>query len=155
MQDDLTWCIRKASPKSWIENFMTAISPTTWLLLVFGCVYLCGFVLYLMLQFDQNYEQRNNRDLHYTILLVAFPMLTGLNQRFQPKSWSLRIFYGCMVLTMFAFAMIAETFTFKFIKLQFPTYQMATVEELASNGMILMGSEHVRDLVRTNQMVCF
>lgn len=155
MQDNLTWCLQKATAKSWIMSFMTAISPATWILLLLGPIYGTSCILYLMMQFDRNYEQRNNRDWHYTVILIALPMLTGLNQRFQPKSWSIRVFYGCMVLSMFAFAQIGATFTFKYIKLQFPTYQMATVEELARNEMILMGSEHAWDLVRTSKMVCF
>lgn len=153
MQDELTWCVRKADKMSWLSTFMTGTSASVWITLVFGYGYGSGFVLYLMLQFDKGYRQRNNRDWHYTTILIALPTFIGISQRFHPKAWTARIFYGCMLLGMFAFTQIGTTYLFKFFQVRFPKHQIATIDELASNDYTLMGSSRVRNLIRLNEQV--
>lgn len=99
-QDDFTWCLQKAPKMLWLLSIMTALSPTVWVLVIFGYGYVSGFLLYLLIQFDEKYEQRNNRDWHYTTLLISLPSVIGTSQRFRPHSIKIRFIYAFFLIAM-------------------------------------------------------
>lgn len=152
-QDDFTWCVQEAQKLPWIFSIVTALSPTVWLLLIFGYGYGAGFLLYLMIQFDEKYEQRNNRDWHYTTWLVSLPSVLGTSQRFRPHSVKIRFIYAFFLLAMIIFVQYAFVNLYKFIQVRFPKHQIKTIEEIVYNDFTLMGSEQVRRILEIDQKV--
>lgn len=153
MQDDLTWCVQKAALMPWILNLPTAMSATCWVLLLLGYVYVSGFLLYIVIQFDTKYKHRNRRDWHYTTWLIAMPSMIGLGQRFHPLSWRLRFFYAWMLLAMVIMMQIIMAFLYEYLQVRFPMHQIATVDEINSNGLVLMGSTRVWSLISLDDKV--
>lgn len=153
IEDDYTWCIKTASAISAAYGFMQGMSTLSWILLVFGYGYGSSFILLLMIQFDKRYKQRNNRDWHYTTILIVLPAMTASSLRFNPTSWSLRLFYACMLFSMLAFTQVGMTFLFKSFQFGFFSHQIATVNELQRYELTLMGSAHVRDMVHMDERV--
>lgn len=152
-QDDFTWCVQKAPKLPWIFSLVTALSPTVWLLLIFGYGYGSGFLLYLMIQFDEKYEQRNNRDWHYMTWLVALPSVLGTSQRFRPHSVKIRFIYSFFLIAMIFLVQYAFVNLYTFIQIRFPKHQIKTVEEIVYNDLMLMGSEQVRRILEVDEKV--
>lgn len=108
-----------------------------------------------MIQFDQKYAQRNNRDWHYTTLLISLPSVIGFGQRFHPISNQLRLFYGFMLLSMLIFMQIVFVFFLQYLKIQISRFQVATIEEIVEYEYDLMGSYEVMSFVKHNKKVNF
>lgn len=152
-QDDLTWCIQKAKNLPMIFNIFVSATPECWLLLIFGVGYTCGFLFYIMIQFDLKYEKRNQRDWHYTTWLISLPSVIGVNQRFQPKSHSLRFFYGFyLVVAMFAWQNIF-LLVIPFIKKPIYRPQISTIHEIIKDEFRLAGSTEVHSLISFDERV--
>lgn len=152
-QDDFTWCVQKAPKLPWIFSLMNALTPTVWLLLIFGYGYGAGFLLYLMIQFDKQYEQRNNRDWHYMTWLVSLPAVLGTSQRFCPQSAIIRFIYAFFLIAMIIFVQYAFVNLYTFIQVRFPKHQIKTIEEIVYNELILMGPEQIRTMLQVDQKV--
>lgn len=152
-QDDFIWCIQKAALLPWIVSVMTIMSPACWFIFVFGYAYLAGFVLFLLIQFDLDYKQRNNRDWHYLTWLVSLPSVTGFGQRFHPRGWKLRLFYAWMLIAMVFTIQICTCYLYKFLQVRVPRYQVTTIQEINSYGYILMGEARVRHLIMADDQV--
>lgn len=152
-QDDFTWCIHKAEFFPTILNFFAIAPLGIWLSLFFGFGYGWGLILFIMIQFDRKYDQRNNRDWHYTTLLITLPAVIGLGQRFHPISNQVRLFYGLMLLSMVVFMQICFVFVLHYLKIRVPRHQVATVEELVKYEYDLMGSYDVMSFIKHNEKV--
>lgn len=153
LQDDLTWCIQNAGKMPWIFNLVTTMSPAVWLIVFFAYGYVSGFLLYLLIQFDAKYKQRNNRDIHYTTILISLPSVIGVTQRFQPYSGKIRIIYAIVLVGLIIGVQIALVHFYKFLQIRFPRYQIATLDEIIAYQYVLMGSAHVQQLVWTEKKV--
>lgn len=147
-QDDFTWCLQKAPKMLWLLSIMTALSPTVWVLVIFGYGYVSGFLLYLLIQFDEKYEQRNNRDWHYTTLLISLPSVIGTSQRFRPHSIKIRFIYAFFLIAMIFCVQYATVNMYKFVQIRFSKHQISTLDEMRSYGMTLIGSEPVRRILQ-------
>lgn len=146
-QDDMTWCILKSKNYPMIINAFLAVAPECWILLIFGIGYGIALLIYIMVQFDLKYNQRNNRDWHYTLLLITLPGIIGFNQRFKPKSTSLRIFYGFILIMMLFIWQIVYFKAIRFIKIPMQRPQISTVDAIASHSFHLSGSLEVKALI--------
>lgn len=146
-QDDLTWCIQRSKEIPWLIGVFLAADPECWLLMIFGVGYVSAIIIYIMIQFDLEYEHRNKRDFHYITAFVALPALVGSNQRFEPKNIPLRLFYGYVLLVM-SFAWQTFFFLgwhhFKYPG-RFP--QTSTVTKIAGSGYRLAGSMEALSLI--------
>lgn len=152
-QDDLTWCIQKAGKSPWIINLLQCPTPTVCVVFIFGYGYVYSFLLYVLIQFDTKYKQRNNRDWHYAAILISLPSAIGLSQRFRPVSWNIRIFYGVILLANLLAVQVALVHWYKFLQIQTPMHQIASVEEIIANDYALMGSAAVKNAIDTDQKV--
>lgn len=152
-QDDFTWCIQKAALLPWFLSIMTMLSPTVWFLFIFGYAYLTGFILFLFIQFDLSYKQRNNRDWHYFTWLVSVPSIIGFGQRFHPRAWRLRLFYAWTLISMIFCVQLCTVYLYKYLQVRFPKHQITTIEEIKSNGFILMGEARVQRLITADDKV--
>lgn len=152
-QDDLTWCIQKSKNVSWFISLFLAAAPECWVLMIFGVGYFSMLVIYIMIQFDLKYNHRNSRDIHYLTLSVVLTALIGTNQRFHPKWFPLRLFYGYLLLVMvFAWQ--------TFFLLGWPHFknpghyaQITTVNEIIADGYRLAGSIEVHSMILHDQKV--
>lgn len=139
-QDDLTWCVQKSKNYPMIINLLSAATPECWFLMIFGVGGISALIMYFMIQFDLNYEMRNNHNLVHMIVLVALPALIGINQRFHPKFMPLRIFYGFLILIMvFAWQSIF-LLGWRFFSVPAQRPQTSTVDELIDYDFRLAGS---------------
>lgn len=140
IQDDITWCVQQSKNYPMIINLFSAATPECWLLMILGVGGVSAIVMYLMIQFDLEYEMRNNHNLMYIIILVALPALIGINQRFHPKFAPLQIFYGLLILIMvFAWQSIF-LLGWRFFSVPVQRPQTATVAELIDYRFRLAGS---------------
>lgn len=152
-QDDFTWCVQKSKNWSMFLNLFAAASVECWFLIIFGVGLGSAFVMYIMIQFDLEYSMRNARDWHYMTWLVGFPMLIGFNQRFQPKSNTLRIFYGFLLIIMVFAWQTFFLLGFRYFKEPIQRPQIATTTELANSEFRLAGSIEVKSLISYDQRV--
>lgn len=140
-----------------LVNTFLAATPASWLTLIFGVGYGSGLLLYIMIQFDLEYEHRNHRDWHYTTWLIALPAVIGVNQRFHPKHSAIRLYYGLMLLVMMV--VWQSLFWYGFPFFQDPTQfaQTATVDEIVEDEFRLVGSTEVLSLISHDSRVslCF
>ena len=149
----MTWCVKKASYVHYLLNVFFAATPEVWIIGIFGIGYTAGFVLYLMVQFDLKYENRNQRDWHYTTLLIALPTVIGISPRFHPKSTSLRIFYCFFLLACVAVWQILLFLGLKFIKIPVLKHQVSTTAEIIDWEYRLAGSTEVLGLTSFDDRV--
>lgn len=153
-QDDLTWCIQRAPFYSYMVNFLFLADPECWILIIFGVGYVGGFLLYIGIQFDMEYKRRNQHDWHYTTILIMLPAVIGVNLRYQPGFFTLKI-----ILFVISMACIVhwQIFLFKlvrFIKIPIRHAQIATIDEIVTMDFRLAGSEDVLSLISFDQRVC-
>ena len=154
-QDELTWCIQKSKTYPMIINAFLAVSPTCWFILIFGVAYGITVVIYIMVQFDLKDNQRNKRDWHYTLMLITIPAIIGFNQRFKPKSTSLRFFYGFILIMMLFIWQIVYFKAIRFIKVPMQRPQISTIDDIASRGYYLCGSHEVKAVIQFDERVSF
>lgn len=152
-QDDMTWCVKKATHVHFLLHIFLAATPEIWITLIFGIGYTTGFLLYLMIQFDSEYKHRNQRDWHYTTWLIALPAVIGVNPRFHPKSSFLRIFY-CFTLIMSMFEWQIYLFLgVKFFKVHVRKHQISTTAEIIDWEYRLLGTDEVFGLISFDDRV--
>lgn len=154
-QDDLTWCLRRAKMFPLILNLAAAAPPEIWICTIFGIGHGTALVFYVMVQFDSKYKQRNNRDWSYMLFVVAFPAGIGINQRFQPKSILLRLFYGFVLIMSLFIWQILFLYGTRFLQVPVRRAQISTVAEIVSNDFHLMGSTEVLALISFDERVHF
>lgn len=152
-QDDYTWCIQQAKYFSHIYNFLLAATPECWIIYIFVFGYGTGFVLYLLLQFDLEYKQRNVRDWHYTTWLIALPIGIASNLRFQPKYWPLRLFYAYAMVCGVVVWTIGFTYVLEKVKTPVQRHQISTIDEIVYNDFRLTGSAEVKELLSHDNRV--
>lgn len=154
-QDDLIWCIQRSKYYPWVVNILWAATPECWILLIFGVGYISGFVIYIMIQFDVNYKNRNQRDWHYTTWLVALPAVIAVNQRFRPTYWPLRMFYWLLLITMVVLWQIILFHCVRFIKIPIQRPQVSSMHEINEDEFRLVGSNEVLQLISFDERVRF
>lgn len=151
-QDDLTWCVQKSKNYPMMFNILSAATPSVWIItLIIGCIF--GILFYIMIQFDVEYEKRNDRDLRYTLLFIALPVVTGMNQSFHPKWSILRIFYIIMLIMAVIQWQIYIFFGVKFIKYPVQRKQIKTTIEIIENDFRLIGSTEVLQIISYDERV--
>lgn len=152
-QDDFTWCIQKSKNYPMIINAFLAVAPECYFILIFGVAYGIGFMIYIMLQFDLKYDQRNRRDWHYTLILITLPGIIGFNQRFKPKSTSLRMFYGFILIMMLFIWQIVYFKAIRFIKIPVQRPQISTIDGITNHEYHLYGSPEVKTFISFDKRV--
>lgn len=152
-QDDFTWCVQGAKKRPWLFSPMTAMTTTVWLVIIFGYGYITGYVLFLLIQFDSKYKQRNSRDWHYTTWLVSLPSFIGLGQTFRPVAWKVRLFYGLLLLTLLICSQTVTSYLMKFTQIRFLMHQIASIQEIVDNDFVLLGSAQVQNLIKMDNQV--
>lgn len=139
-QEDLTWCVQRAKYIPFTLNLFLAASPTVWVSgsLIWG--YASATVMYILIQFDLEYNKRNHRDFHYMCWIVTFPTMIGMTQRFHPKHSILRIYY-CLVALTLSFAWQKMFFhAFPFFTIPSRYAQISTVDQIVSDQFRLAGN---------------
>lgn len=155
IDDDLVWCTQKSNNYPMIINVFLSVAPECWFILVFSIGYLAGIIIYIMIQFDLEYKQRNQRDFHYAIWLIILPGIVGISQRFRPTFGPLRMFYGFILIMMIFIWQVIFFKGIRFIKIPVQRPQIATSEQLAEHAFALSGSNDVIDLITFDGKVLF
>lgn len=136
-----------------IINAFLAVAPECYFILIFGIAYGVGFMIYIMIQFDLKYVQRNRRDWHYTLILITLPGIIGFNQRFKPKSTSLRMFYGFILIMMLFIWQIVYFKAIRFIKVPMQRPQISTIDSIVNHEYNLYGSIEVKTFISFDKRV--
>lgn len=152
LQDDLTWCVQKSKNHPLILNVFWVATPECYILIIFGVGYPIGLIYYIMIQFDMKYRNRNQRDWHYSMIVIALPAITGMNQRFQPQHMVLRFFYAFILFMSFVYWQIFFFFLIRFMQ-PVSQWQISTVAEMVENGFRLSGSYEVLSLITFDERV--
>lgn len=129
------------------------IYPEVWFIIIFGYVYVGGFVLYVLLPYDLNYRDRNKRDWHYTTWLIVLPAVIGTSPNFKPLSGVNRMFYGCVLLLAVILFQICFSSIYEFLHLDIPQHQLASFQEIVERNFRLMGSPEAVNFISENQKV--
>lgn len=146
-QDDLTWCIQRSGYFSKLLTFFLIASYECWIMTIFGVGFFCSFVLYILIQFDLEFKDRNRRDFHYMLYMIMMPAIIGMNQRYQPKRFLLKFLYCGIAFvcvphwSIFFYAMI------RFQKVPIHKYQISTIAEIIETDFRLSGSSEVRNMI--------
>lgn len=146
--DNLMWCVRRAGIMPKVLSQAYLLTPTQWLVIIFGYGYPSGFLLYLLIQFDPKFEQRNNRDWHYTTWLVALPACIGMSPNFHPISCTSRIFFALMLASAFFFFQIIFTRTYLMLHYEMPWRQISSFKEIIEEDYGFVGAEEALKMLR-------
>lgn len=149
--DDYTWCVQRAKLLPLAVSFFRIATPGAWLLAI-GMGYVNGFILYLLLAFDPNPENRQ-RDLHYTTYVVSLSSYIGVSQRFNPKHWPLRTYYFIGLLFGMAFFTMFFQNIMVYTTMRIRKYQLTTVTELIDEDFRFAGEATALDYMRNQALV--
>lgn len=151
--DDLTWCVQKAQMMPMFLAQISAVEPAVWFLAFFGYGYPIGLLLYLLIQFDLKYRQRNHTDWHHTTLIITLPAFLGLSPNFKPLKGTVRIFYALFLISAFFVFQIAFTRAYNVLHAQRPWHQVSSLAEIMEMDFLLTGSLEAFNLLSRNEMV--
>lgn len=146
------WCIKKANFYPIMFSMFFIATLDSWLAL-FGCGYLAGTIIYILIQFDTKYKRRNQLDCHYANMLIALPGFTGINQRFHPHHTMLRLIfiYISMLFVLVWPALMLDIVQFLKVPVQWP--QVSTVTGCVNKAFQLSGSIEVHSLIAFDKRV--
>lgn len=149
----MTWCIQRAKFFSFLLNIFLIADPEVWLTIIFVVGYGLGFVLYVVIQFDLKYEQRNQRDSHYITLIIMLPTVIGTNQRYQPGFFSLKIVYFVIVMACVVHFLIFFYEAARSLEVPVQRLQKSTVAEIIAKDFRLAGSKDVLSMIKFDERV--
>lgn len=150
----MTWCVPRAKFYSLLMNGVLGASPLIWCTAI-ATFYIIGFIAYIFIQFDLEYEQRNQHDFHYVMLFIIWLTVFGCNNRFHPKLSIIRIYYVLTLLITFIFWQIVFLLGIEFMKTPIQHPQTSTVKDIARKNFRLSGSTEVFGLIASDERVNF
>lgn len=128
IQDDITWCVKKAGLTSTFFDLYAIGVWYIWVVMAMaGFVY--GILLYLLSGSDPKLKQRKE-NLMYFWIIVTSPMLIGLNQRFQPSDWRIRYSYIVTLFGYFAAMTIWTQSLYQYLSVTHFDHQVSTYDEM-------------------------
>lgn len=156
-QDTFAWCVRNSGFYPIYLNFFFLATPECWIFIIFGFGYGSGFILYIFIQYDPNYQYRNIRDWHYTTWLISLPVTISMSPRFKPIYGPLRIFYGFMLIIGMLISTFLLTYSINSLGRPLRQYQIHTQQEIISNKYRLFGSREFLEDIKFESKVrmCF
>lgn len=105
----------------------------------FLAAYLNGFVLYFLIQGDENpYWFR--KDLHYTIICIALPAYIGFSQIYRPRAILVHLFLGLMLLEGVVISGLWNGVLLRIITHPIQGIQTQTIAEIISDDFRLVGN---------------
>lgn len=125
-----------------------------WMTGIVFFLYGVGTCHYLLSELDVTIKHRHHRDWHFYIILVTLPGILGVGPRYRPISWKIRLYYAQLLLFPLPIHCMVNTFSYNFMKVQFPLYQIHTLHELTRNDFHLGGSLDVLNAISRNVLVC-
>lgn len=139
MNDDITWCVKRAEPLPRFISIMKIYSTFIW-----WTVFLSGFANGILLYFViSKLKSERKVDMNYSIFLIIFPLYINLPIMYKTKSLAIRIyslfisFFG-IIFFIYSFAQM----NFVIINATFYRYdQISSFYELTENQFKLIGSE--------------
>lgn len=128
IQDDITWCVKKAGLTS---TYFDLYAIGTWYsYVVFAtAAYLYGIMLYFLSASDPELKQRKANLMYYWIVVTS-PMLLGMNQRFQPSGWRIRCTYIVTLFGFFAAMTIWTQSLYQYLSVTHYDHQVSTYSEM-------------------------
>lgn len=148
----MTWCVPKAKFYSLLLNGVYGTSLPIWCT-GFATFYFIGFIVYIYIQFDLEYEQRNQHDFNYVMLSIILPTVFGSNNRFHPKLSSIRIYYVFTLLITFILWQVVFLLGIEFMKTPIQQPQISSVNDIVSKNFRLSGSTEVFGLIASDERV--
>ncbi|KAJ0173845.1 hypothetical protein K1T71_010994 [Dendrolimus kikuchii] len=140
IQDEMTWCVPKATTASTWDNLVIIFQWTTWV-----ATFVCLFVMGLL--FHYLYYREHNKSVTKwptNSLLMTFSMLLGWGASFSPKSSTFRI----LIFAWLCFSINMEVSYESFLRifLMHPRFnkQISSQAELIESGISLGGRDVYR-----------
>lgn len=151
-QDELIWCMQRAHKIPIFINFFFMIPVDMWIFFVLISGLLCSTLIYLLVQFDKNY-QGHRIDFFYTLLLIVIPSYSASSSHFHPTNIRLRVLYWMLLTCPMFFQSMIGAYLYQFMKFQFYYHQIASIGEISKEEFRFMGSIEVLDSIKHNTMV--
>lgn len=131
--DKMTWCVAVAKLIPLWQNIF-AIFPDWFWCFIFAFAYVKGFILLLMMSFDQ---KQNN---YHMCMLITLATIIGLPCPIRPLHWKYRFYFMSMV--VFGMIFIASFTSFLLQIITNPKYekQIDAVETMVSKEFIMTGN---------------
>lgn len=152
-QDELIWCVQRAQIIPKLLNSLQIFSVEVWILNTVCSYFLCTGLLYLLIQFDHEYERKNLLDINYALFLIVVPTHIGQYPRFFPKKRYIRFFFAFILLIPQIFHAMHGAFIYRYMKVDFFYHQVSTVDEILNNEFRLTGSYEFLNALKSNAIV--
>lgn len=123
-------------------------------MMVVGLGYVNGVILYFIVKFDSR-TQHHKLNVHHTIYMISLPSWIGVTQRFNPKSWPLRLYYfSTLLFGITLFAICLNQFGER-AQARVRKYQVHSVAELVDMEYRFFGTSAVLENMRKQVSVRF
>lgn len=147
MQDDLTWCVRRANEiPRWMNVYYIPKDFAT---------YAAGFSLHIMtilLAYLLSTYEENSADLiFYAVSSVA--ILTQFNQSYTPRKPMNRIIFMLCVISTFWLTQIFNAYYFRYIRTTLYEIQICTLDDIRDNQFSFAGDSDVYNHLITGNAV--
>lgn len=151
INDDITWCVPKAKRLPEYIAVMKLFTPLTWCL-TFGTGYFLALIVFLLMPLTRHDKQK---DIHYTVYLIIFPLCINLPYKYQTQNWILRIFFLFVSFCGLVF------FSYLVAQLQGPIVypskyiyrQIDNIHDLISKNFILSSSFEARERLNVSKAI--
>lgn len=152
LQDDITWCVSRAKPRSqWFNLFHMVKDIETYVIGSFLLV--CTiFVSYLMLAFEENTHLQYDL-FHLTVVILQ--TVCALTAAFKPRTTVIRIYYAIFLIVPFWLTQIYSAFLVNYMSHVIHVHQISTVHEIASKNFHLAGDHFCHAFLTDRKMVRF
>lgn len=140
LQDDLTWCVRRAETLPIFLNIFRLTDIYVWFSYS-GLIVLCGIFLFIYIKTDPHIVHLN-KNIYYMILLVAAPASAGfaINRRIMPHRPLFRIFFVVIVLASYVGLVTWSSFLSVTMLHTFRLDQVADIDGLIEQNFDLSSS---------------
>ncbi|KAH8331192.1 hypothetical protein KR067_012616 [Drosophila pandora] len=141
-QDDLTWCVAKAKRRYGFFNFVETFNADAGFLI--GLFVIVCSIVVLLAQRVSQFRLRNING-YFSICLRIMGILLNQAIALQDFPLTLRQLFAISFLMGFFFSNTYQSFLISSLTNPRSSYQIRTLEEIHSHGMVIMGtSENVR-----------
>lgn len=140
IQDDLTWCVRRAETLPVFLNIFRLTDLYVWFS-YFGLIFLTGILLFIYVKFDPHIMHLN-KNIYYMILLIAAPASGGfaVNRRMLPHRSLFRLYMVIILLASYVGLVTWSSFLSVTMLHTYRLDQVADIDELIEQNFDLSSS---------------
>lgn len=151
IQDDQTWCVRKAAPHDTWQNIFALFTVGIWFLMIFLTAVLAIF-LYFLLQFNKIPQMRKNFSYAW---LISFGSFVNVSTTFSPRTSSIRILFIFALVYGIIFSAIFSSSLISVLTRPRQSFQVYSVGTAFKNGFrFSTGNVALSHVIASQDEVC-